>query len=72
MSGPSLVRRGGGAATAPDSPDHGLDLLPVLEVDLAAVLGPHQHGGKAERRVPEAGAVALDHSRRQDGHHVWR
>ena len=32
-----------------DAPDDALDLLLVLEVDAVAVLGPHQHGGVAER-----------------------
>ena len=53
-----------------DAPDDALDLLLVLEVDAVAVLGPHQHGGVAERRVAQARAVTLDHCRRQDRHDV--
>lgn len=43
-----------------DSPNHRLDLLPVLWVDLISVLWSHQHGGEAERRVFQSGSVTLD------------
>ena len=47
-----------------------LHLLLVLDVDLRAVLGPHQHRRVAERRVLQARPLALHHRRRQQRHDV--
>lgn len=54
------------------APDHRLNLLFVLGVNLVAVFGPHQHGCKAESRVLQACPVTLNHSGRQDGHDVCK
>mmetsp|Transcript_24825 Transcript_24825/g.39068 ORF Transcript_24825/g.39068 Transcript_24825/m.39068 type:complete len:335 (-) Transcript_24825:58-1062(-) len=51
-------------------PHDGLDLLLVLGVQLAAVLGAHEHGGELEGRVLQARPLALDHCGGQDRHHV--
>lgn len=54
-----------------DPPNHRLDLLPVRRVDLVSVLWSHQHGGEAEGRVLQAGAVAFDHRRGEDGNNIY-
>lgn len=54
------------------TPDHGLNFLFVLGINLVAVFRPHQHGCKAESRVLQACPVTLNHSGCQDGHDVCK
>lgn len=44
-----------------DSPNHRLNLLPVLWVDVISVLRSHQHGSEAEGRVLQSGAVTFNY-----------
>mmetsp|Transcript_18002 Transcript_18002/g.58896 ORF Transcript_18002/g.58896 Transcript_18002/m.58896 type:complete len:204 (-) Transcript_18002:3592-4203(-) len=49
---------------------HPLNLALEVVLQLLAVLGPHQRGGVLKSRPAQAGAVALDDARGQDGHDV--
>lgn len=53
------------------SPNHSLDLLSVLGVDLVSVLWSHEHGSKAEGRVLQPSPVTFDDCRCQNGHNIY-